>query len=76
MKEFFTVTMHPPGVEFCYLKGPRSPRDVRRLGYALTNEAAEAWPFETQGKAARKAAAVARHFSWPAARVGVAPVRV
>lgn len=47
-----------------YLKGPRSPADVRRFGYGFTTNIAEAWPFATPGEASRKRHAVARHMSW------------
>lgn len=47
-----------------YLRGPRSPADVRRVGYGFTKDIAEAWPFDTPGKASRKRHAVARHMSW------------
>lgn len=47
-----------------YLKGPRSPAEVRRRGYGFTKDIAEAWPFDTPGKASRKRHAVARHMSW------------
>lgn len=47
-----------------YLKGPRTPAEVRRRGYGFTKDIAEAWPFATQGEASRKRHAVARHMSW------------
>lgn len=47
-----------------YLTGPRSPADVRRLGYAFTNSIAEAWPFSTPGEASRKRHAVVKHMGW------------
>jgi hypothetical protein len=47
-----------------YLKGPRSPADVRKYGYSFTNNIAEAWMFATSGEASRKRHAVARHMSW------------
>lgn len=47
-----------------YLKGPRLPAEVRRRGYGFTKDIAEAWPFDTPGKASRKRHAVARHMSW------------
>lgn len=54
-----------------YLKGPRSPADVRKLGYAFTGNAAEAWPFATQGEASRKRHAVAKHMSWPLSKLEI-----
>ena len=53
----------------CYLKGPRSPADVRKLGYAFTVKIAEAWPFATEGEASRKRHAVAKHMSWPLSKL-------
>jgi len=47
-----------------YLKGPRSPAEVRRRGYGFTEALAEAWPFATPGEAGRKRHAVTRHMSW------------
>lgn len=47
-----------------YLKGPRSPAEVRRRGYAFTNISKEAWPFATPGEASRKLHAVTRHMGW------------
>lgn len=54
-----------------FLKGPRSPADVRKLGYAFTGNAAEAWPFATQGEASRKRHAVAKHMSWPLSKLKI-----
>lgn len=55
----------------CYLKGPRSPADVRKLGYAFTDNVAAAWPFTTEGEASRKRHAVAKHMSWPLSKLKI-----
>lgn len=54
-----------------YLKGPRTPAKVRRLGYAFTNSIEEAWPFDTPGKASRKRHAVVKHMGWELDKLAV-----
>lgn len=44
-----------------YLQGPRTPAQVRKLGYAFTYDRRQAWPFTTLNEARRKIKAVARH---------------
>ncbi len=60
----FKIKIYFPGVPggMKLLKGPRTSQDVKRLGYAITDDEAEAWPFESQGQATRKAKVLARHF--------------
>lgn len=44
-----------------YLQGPRTPAQVRKLGYGFTYDIRQAWPFATPGAARGKRHAVARH---------------
>lgn len=44
-----------------YLQGPRTPAQVRKLGYGFTADVLHAWTFATRGDATRKLHAVARH---------------
>ena len=57
-----------------YLKGPRSAADVRKLGYAFTEDATEAWPFSTAKQAEQKAKVVARHMGWGDGPMSVSPI--
>lgn len=52
-----------PAIDGRWLRGPRSPSDVRKLGYSFTDQPEEAWPFATAGEATRKAGVIARHMS-------------
>lgn len=58
-----------------FLKGPRTPAEVKKLGYAFTKEESEAWTFPTEAQAAQKARVVARHIGWKdtATQAEVAP---
>jgi hypothetical protein len=47
-----------------YLKGPRTPAQVKRYGYGFTNNKALAWNFPSQKQAESKARIVARHWQW------------
>ncbi len=71
----FKIKIYFPGVPggMKLLKGPRTPQDVKRLGYAITDDEAEAWPFESQGQATRKAKVLARHFGVDVSRCVVEP---
>lgn len=53
-----------PALRGKYLKGPRSPAQVKRDGYSFTAVVAEAWPFTSHAKALQKARIVARHIGW------------
>ncbi len=44
-----------------FLQGPRTPAQVRKLGYGFTTDKQQAWTFPTAGKASAKLHAVARH---------------
>lgn len=44
-----------------YLQGPRTPAQVRKLGYGFTTDTQEAWTFPTAVKASAKLHAVALH---------------
>lgn len=37
-----------------FLKGPRNPQDVRKHGYAFTQDESEAWPFPSIKQAKHK----------------------
>ncbi len=62
MTHVLQITEGP--LQGCFLRGPRTPAKVRRLGYAFTNTISEAWPFATPGEASRKRHAVVKHMSW------------
>jgi hypothetical protein len=44
-----------------YLQSPRTPAEVRKLGYGFTSDPAGAWPFVTEKQAAAKLRVVDRH---------------
>lgn len=44
-----------------FLAGPRDSMAVRKDGYAVTGDPAEAWPFAQENHAAAKGRIVARH---------------
>jgi hypothetical protein len=44
-----------------YLQGPRTPAEVRKLGYGFTSDRSAAWPFATEKQAAAKLRVVDRH---------------
>lgn len=52
---------HQTTGESSYLKGPRSPKEVRKHGYAFTPHLAEAWSFPTQAQARNKERIVYLH---------------
>lgn len=58
-----------------FLKGPRTPAEVKKLGYGFTKDASQAWKFATEAQAAQKARVVARHMGWKdtATQAEVAP---
>jgi hypothetical protein len=44
-----------------YLAGPRTPAEVRKLGYRFTSDRGAAWPFATEKQATAKLRIVDRH---------------
>lgn len=57
-----------------YLKGPTSPQEVKRLGYAMTREKAEAWPFPNVRQASAKVKVLAKHFQMAVEEFVVLPM--
>jgi len=47
-----------------FLAGPRSPKDVRKLGYRFVPDRRQAWPFPSAKSASAKATIVDRHMGW------------
>lgn len=56
-----------------YLQGPRTPKKVARDGYGVTTDTANAWPFDSVGKATQKARIFARHMQLPERDVTAVP---
>ena len=46
------------------LRGPFTPKQVRRYGYRFTANPAEAWPFPDEAQAKNKACIVNKHIGW------------
>lgn len=49
------------GYPLRYLHGPRTPADVRKLGYRLDESPVGSWPFDSEAKASHKARILVRH---------------
>lgn len=54
MKTFLLKIHFKDGSPSLFLKGPRSPKEVKRLGYGFTNDEAQAWPFPSHKQAENK----------------------
>lgn len=58
-----------------YIHGPRTPQEVRKLGYHFCQLAWHAWPFPNARQAAHKARIVERHMSKPQGWIELVPAR-
>ena len=56
-----------------FLQGPRTPQQVKKLGYGFTDIEIEIWTFPTEAKAQAKARVIERHMSWAKGACTVKP---
>lgn len=59
-----------------FLQGPRTPQQVKKLGYGFTDIEIEMWTFPTEAKAQAKARVIDRHMSWAKGTCTVKPATV
>ena len=67
----FTISLRGFPSGSLYLKGPRAPHVVRKLGYSFTDDPTEAWPFPSEKQAQAKGRIVARHMGVDEGKVSI-----